>query len=83
MEEAGFKVTHVYGLTETYGPAVICAWQQEWDSLPIKEQASKKASQGVKYHVLHDLSVMNPKTMTPVPRDGKTMGEVMFRGNIV
>jgi fatty-acyl-CoA synthase len=83
MEAAGFHMTHVYGLTETYGPAVICAWKKEWDQLPVDERASMKARQGVTYHALEDLEVMDPETMAPVPRDGKTMGEVMFRGNIV
>jgi fatty-acyl-CoA synthase len=83
MEAAGFHMTHVYGLTETYGPAVICAWKKEWDQLPVDERASMKARQGVTYHALEDLDVMDPETMAPVPRDGKTMGEVMFRGNIV
>ena len=83
MQEDGFNVTHVYGLTETYGPAVVCAWHDEWNDLPINEQTQKKSRQGVKYHVLEDLTVMDPETMTPVPADGETMGEVMFRGNIV
>ncbi len=83
MEAAGFHMTHVYGLTETYGPAVICAWKKEWDQLPVDERASMRARQGVTYHALEDLEVMDPETMAPVPRDGKTMGEVMFRGNIV
>jgi len=83
MQEEGFNVTHVYGLTETYGPAVVCAWHDDWNDLPIEEQTQKKGRQGVKYHVLEDLTVMDPETMTPVPADGETMGEVMFRGNIV
>ena len=83
MEQEGFKVTHVYGLTETYGPAVICAWKSEWDELPMAEQAERNARQGVRYHALDTLEVMDPETMTPVPRDGETIGEVMFRGNIV
>jgi len=83
MEENGFRVTHVYGLTETYGPAVICAWKPEWDALPVAERARIKSRQGVPYHVLDDLAVMDPQTMTPVPADGETIGEVMFRGNIV
>lgn len=83
MQEAGFEVTHVYGLTETYGPAVICAWQPEWSDLKIEEQIRLKGRQGVRYHVLEGLDVMDPDTMTPVPRDGETMGEIMFRGNIV
>jgi len=83
MQEQGFDVTHVYGLTETYGPAVMCAWNPEWNDLPIDGQTVKKGRQGVKYHVLQDLTVMDPETMTPVPADGETMGEVMFQGNIV
>jgi fatty-acyl-CoA synthase len=83
MEEMGFEVTHVYGLTETYGPAVVCAWHEEWDKLPLPERAELKARQGVRYHVLEDLTVMNPETMERVPADGETMGEIMFRGNIV
>ena len=83
MQEQGFEVTHVYGLTETYGPAVICAWKPEWNELPIEDQAVKKSRQGVAYHVLQGLQVMNPDTMLPVPADGKTMGEVMFQGNNV
>lgn len=83
MQEQGFDVTHVYGLTETYGPAVICAWNPKWNELPIEEQAIKKSRQGVAYHVLQGLQVMNPDTMQPVPADGETMGEVMFQGNNV
>ena len=83
IEEIGFKVTHVYGLTETYGPAVICAWHPEWDDFDAEEQIRLKGRQGVRYHVLEELEVMDPTTMKPVPRDGKTMGEIMFRGNIV
>jgi fatty-acyl-CoA synthase len=83
MEASGFKMTHVYGLTETYGPSVVCAWKPVWDALPMPEQARIKARQGVRYHVLEGLTVMDSETMTPVPADGETMGEVMFRGNIV
>ncbi|MDX1527454.1 MAG: acyl-CoA synthetase [Gammaproteobacteria bacterium] len=83
METAGFHVTHVYGLTETYGPGVVCAWKREWDQLPVDERAAMKSRQGVTYQALEALEVMDPDTMTPVPRDGKTIGEVMFRGNIV
>ena len=83
MAEMGFRITHAYGLTETYGPAVICAWKPQWDALPMAEQARLKSRQGVPYHMLDGLSVMDPETMTPVPADGKTMGEIMFRGNIV
>jgi len=83
MEQSGFHMTHVYGLTETYGPAVICAWKDEWNALPVQERAIRKSRQGVRYHVLDGLEVLDPTTMEPVPRDGKTMGEVMFRGNVV
>ncbi len=83
MAKRGFHVTHVYGLTETYGPATVCAWQSEWDALAIEEQARLKARQGVRYHMLEDLTVMDPDTMQRVPADGETLGEVMFRGNIV
>ncbi len=83
MKAAGFNVTHVYGLTETYGPASINDWHREWDKLPAAEQAVKKARQGVRYPVLEALDVLDPATMRPVPRDGETLGEVMFRGNVV
>jgi fatty-acyl-CoA synthase len=83
MERMGFHITHVYGLTEVYGPAVVCAWHSEWDQLPIGEQATLKARQGVRYPVLEGLMVADPKTLEPVPADGQTMGEVFFRGNIV
>ena len=83
MKAAGFNVTHVYGLTETYGPASVNDWHREWDGLPASEQAAKKARQGVCYPVLEALDVLDPATMRPVPRDGETLGEVMFRGNVV
>jgi len=83
MADLGFQVTHVYGLTEVYGPAVVCTWHDEWDALPPTEQAVLRSRQGVRYHVLEDLAVMDPDTMTPVPDDGETIGEVMFRGNVV
>ncbi|MGE0211324.1 MAG: acyl-CoA synthetase [Parvibaculaceae bacterium] len=83
MAEAGFNVTHLYGLTETYGPAVVNDWNEAWSALPAPERAAKKARQGVRYVPLEDLSVMHPETMTPVPADGETLGEVMFRGNVV
>ena len=83
MREAGFNVTHLYGLTETYGPAVVNDWHQDWSALPANEQARLKARQGVRYLPLEGLDVLDPQTMLPVPRDGKTMGEVMFRGNVV
>jgi fatty-acyl-CoA synthase len=83
MADAGFNVTHVYGLTEVYGPAVVNDWHDEWDTLSAPERAALKARQGVRYPALEDLAVMDPKTMTPVPADGQTLGEVFFRGNIV
>jgi fatty-acyl-CoA synthase len=76
-------VTHVYGLTEVYGPAVVNEWHAEWDGLDPATRAALKARQGVCNPALEELSVMDPKTMTPVPADGATLGEVMFRGNIV
>jgi fatty-acyl-CoA synthase len=83
MKEAGFNVTHVYGLTETYGPATTNEWHAAWDKLSSAEQAAKKARQGVRYVPLEALDVLDPETMAPVPRDGETLGEVMFRGNVV
>jgi fatty-acyl-CoA synthase len=83
MKAAGFNVTHVYGLTETYGPASINDWHREWDALSADQQAEKKARQGVRYPVLEALDVLDPETMRSVPRDGETIGEVMFRGNVV
>jgi fatty-acyl-CoA synthase len=83
MKEAGFNVTHLYGLTETYGPSVVNDWHRAWDGLPASEQATRKARQGVRYLPLEELDVLDPETMKPVPRDGETMGEVMFRGNVV
>lgn len=83
MQEAGFNVTHVYGLTEVYGPAVVNEWNSAWDALPAAERAEKKSRQGVRYGALEALDVLDPDTMEPVPADGETMGEVMFRGNVV
>jgi fatty-acyl-CoA synthase len=83
MSEAGFNITHVYGLTETYGPAVVNEWRSDWDDLEKGPRAAKKARQGVRYQALDALAVMDPDTMEPVPADGETLGEVMFRGNIV
>ncbi len=83
MAQAGFNVTHVYGLTEVYGPAVVNEWHSAWDTLPPAEQATKKARQGVRYAALEALSVRDPVTLQAVPADGETLGEVMFRGNIV
>lgn len=83
MTEQGFKVVHVYGLTESYGPAVMNAWKDEWDDLNIEDRTKKQARQGVRYPGLEDLTIMSPETMEKVPHDGETMGEVMFRGNVV
>ncbi len=83
MDDAGFNVIHVYGLTETYGPAVVNAWHDEWDALPATERAAIKARQGVRLAVLEGLSVRDPETMETVPQDGETIGEVMFQGNVV
>ena len=83
MKASGFNVTHLYGLSETYGPAVVNECHQEWDDLDDDLQASLKARQGVRYLPLESLDVLNPETMEPVPHDGKTIGEVMFRGNVV
>ena len=83
MREAGFDVTHLYGLTESYGPAVVNAWHADWDALSGPEQAAKKARQGVRYPVLEALDVRDPETLEPVPADGRTLGEVMMRGNVV
>jgi fatty-acyl-CoA synthase len=83
MGAAGFDVTHVYGLTETYGPSVVNEWDPAFDALPADQQAAKKARQGVRYPALEALEVLDSETMTPVPADGVTMGEVMMRGNMV
>ena len=82
-ESIGIKLTHVYGLTETYGPASVCAEQPGWDDLPADARAQMKRRQGVSYPLQESVTVLNPETMQPVPRDGETIGEVMFRGNIV
>ena len=82
MEALGFDLTHVYGLTETYGPATVCAQHAAWDDLDIGERARLNARQGVRYHLQRDVRVMDPETLQPVPWDGETMGEIMFRGNI-
>jgi len=79
----GIDVTHVYGLTECYGPSVVCAWHDEWNALPVADQSNIKARQGVRYPVLEGLMVANADTLEPVPSDGSTIGEVMMRGNIV
>jgi fatty-acyl-CoA synthase len=83
MEAMGFRVTHLYGLTESYGPATLCAWQEEWDGLALDARAGLMARQGVGYPTLEGVMVADPKTMKPVTRDGQTMGEVMLRGNTV
>jgi fatty-acyl-CoA synthase len=83
MADAGFNVTHVYGLTEVYGPAVVNEWHEEWDTRDSAKRAALKARQGVRYAALEDLAVLHPETMQAVPADGQTLGEVMFRGNIV
>jgi fatty-acyl-CoA synthase len=83
MKASGFEVTHLYGLTETYGPAAVNEWKVEWDGLESAARAERMARQGTPYVVLEGLDVIDPETMQPVPRDGETMGEVMFRGNIV
>ncbi len=82
MSKIGFDITHVYGLTETYGPAAVCAKHPEWSELPLEEQVRLNGRQGVRYHMQEGIMVMDPKTMQPVSRDGETIGEIMFRGNI-
>ena len=82
MEQMGFDLTHVYGLTEVYGPATVCAKHDAWNTLDIGERARLNARQGVRYHLERDVRVLNPETLEPVPMDGETMGEIMFRGNI-
>ena len=83
MAQLNIEVTHAYGLTEVYGPAVVCSWRDDWDELPLAEQAEIKSRQGVRYPMLEELLVVDPETMQAVPRDGETIGEIMFRGNIV
>ena len=83
IENKGFEVTHVYGLTEVYGPAVVCEWKEKWNSLEAGPKSEKKARQGVQYPSLEELSIRDPETMKAVPNDGKTLGEVMMRGNMV
>ncbi|MFL5505821.1 MAG: AMP-binding enzyme, partial [Gemmatimonadales bacterium] len=82
MGKMGFDITHVYGLTETYGPAAVCAKHAEWDELPLEEQVRRNGRQGVAYLLEEGMTVMDPDSMTAVPADGETMGEIMFRGNI-
>lgn len=83
MERRGFRITHVYGLTECYGPAVVCAWNEDWADQSPEAQAQLKARQGVAYPILHGVMVADPESLEPMPHDGETMGEVMMRGNIV
>ena len=83
MDAAGFEVTHLYGLTETYGPSVVNEWKPAWSDLPDAERAAMKARQGIRYATLEGLAVLDPQTLEPVPSDGETLGEVMMRGNVV
>ena len=83
LDRLGFDVTHVYGLTETYGPAVACDWREGWDGLPLQERAAKRARQGIAYTLCESVVVADPTSCAPVPDDGATMGEVLFRGNLV
>jgi fatty-acyl-CoA synthase len=83
MEELGFRVTHLYGLTESYGPAILCAWQSEWHDLDMEARTAMMARQGVAYHTLQEVMVADSESMTPVPRDGATIGELMLRGNTI
>nr|QTO31270.1 4-coumarate-CoA ligase [Ocimum kilimandscharicum] len=83
MEEQGFSIAHAYGLTETYGPGTVCTWKPEWNSLPLEARAKLKARQGVQHLGIEEVDVKDPATMKSVPKDGKTIGEVMFRGNTV
>jgi fatty-acyl-CoA synthase len=82
MERMGFHLTHVYGLTEVYGPAAVCAKHPEWDDLSLEQRAEMNSRQGVPYELQEDMMVADPQTLQPVPRDGQTMGEIFFRGNI-
>ena len=83
MSEMGFNVTHLYGLTETYGPATVCAWQEAWDALDMQERAARMARQGVHYHTMHAMRVADAQSMAETPWDGETIGELMLRGNTV
>ncbi len=83
MEKLGFRVTHLYGLTETYGPTTVCAWQENWEGMSLEERAAKMARQGVGYPTIEEVRVIDPETMKAVPHDGTTMGELMVRGNTV
>ena len=83
MESLGFTVTHLYGMTECFGPSTVCVWQPDWESLPLEERSLKMARQGVNYMTLEDQAILDPETMLPVPADGETMGELMLKGNTV
>jgi len=83
MEDIGADITHTYGLTEVFGPHSVCAWQPGWETMSADEKATMKSRQGVPFIVTHFMDVVDPKTMEPVPRDGKTMGEIVMRGNNV
>ena len=83
MEELGFRVTHIYGMTELQGPSTLCVPQDDWEKLPLEERAALNARQGVRYAVVEGQMVADPRSMKPVPRDGKTIGEIMMRGNTV
>ena len=83
VEEMGIEVTHVYGLTEVYGPVTLCAWHEEWNELPLEERAVIKSRQGVRYPTLEGVMVGDPKTLEPTPKDGQTIGEIFMRGNTV
>ena len=83
IEDMGFRLTHVYGLTEVYGPVTVCAWHDEWDELPMEQRARVKARQGVRYQTLEGVMVADSETLEPVPQDGETMGEIFMRGNTV
>ncbi|WP_024302703.1 acyl-CoA synthetase [Pseudogulbenkiania sp. MAI-1] len=83
MQRLGFNITHVYGLTETYGPAGVCAKQPEWEGMSLAERTERNGRQGVRYAMQEGMTVMNPETMQQVPADGETMGEIMFYGNLV
>ena len=82
-ERIGLNLTHVYGLTETYGPASVCAKHPEWDAMSIEQRTERNGRQGVRYHMQEAITVLDPGSMEPVPWDGQTMGEIMFRGNLV
>lgn len=83
MESLGFEIMHVYGLTETYGHILHCAWNENWNTLPMEEKAELKARQGVRYPMVEEVTILDPVTLDPVPADGKTMGEIMIRGNTI